>query len=247
MFLVILSSGCSITRNVNKEDIILKEPILAKTIKGNVNNNNITKRGFIIQRADIEVTTKEERIKILGTLKFENPDKFLVSLKSNTGIEFVRIFISEDTLLINDRINKKLYCGSPEDLSLKYGLSAYALPLIIGDYLDDRINDKETVTVKDGKFSTECVFRGMNIRYNIDCKQNKTLSATMERSFNEGGIQIEYDNFVKKEGFVLPGRIKIFDLGKGATFEIRIKRIEFSWNGNIEFVPGKGYEMLRIL
>ena len=66
-------------------------------------------------------------------LKFEYPDKYLISIKSRTGIEGARIYISEDTILFNDRINKKMYYGSSLYLKRKYGLTTNFLPLIFGD------------------------------------------------------------------------------------------------------------------
>ena len=58
------------------------------------------------------------------------PDKFLISIKSHTGIEVARIFLTGDSIMINDRINKKLYYGSTSYLKNKYGLTTAVFPVI---------------------------------------------------------------------------------------------------------------------
>ena len=75
-------------------------------------NQNITNNGFFIQKAEIEIVTGEGKEKYLASIKFEKPDKYLISVKSRTGIEGARIYISNDSILVNDRINKKLYSGN---------------------------------------------------------------------------------------------------------------------------------------
>ena len=40
----------------------------------------------------------------MATIKYELPDKYLISIRSKAGIEAARIFITKDTVLINDRI-----------------------------------------------------------------------------------------------------------------------------------------------
>ena len=84
------------------------------------------------------------------------PDKYLVSIKSNTGIEIARIYLTEDSVMLNDRLNKKLYYGSASDLKKKYGLTTAILPVIIGDYVNDGKSDEESQNCIDGRLNIEC-------------------------------------------------------------------------------------------
>ena len=100
-----------------------------------IENQNLTKRNFFIQKAEIEILSEEENQKLIASIKFIYPDQYLISLKSKTGIEAARIFITDDTVLINDRINRKLYFGKPAQLKNKYGISPAVLPVVLGDFI----------------------------------------------------------------------------------------------------------------
>jgi hypothetical protein len=247
LFLALLSNGCSVSKNIRERNSNPSEKILISKILEEVKENNITRKGFFIQKAEIQISTLDKKKKILGSLKFEHPDKFLISLKSNMGIEFARIFISEDTLLINDRISRNLIYGSAKDLDRKFGISAFIIPLIIGDYLEDGMYEKENEIFKNEKLYIDGVFHEMNIKISIDTEQGKTINAILKRDFNQKEIQIKYDRFINKEDLIMPGRVKIIDLEREAKIEILFKRIEFPWDGKIQFMPGKGYNILHIL
>ena len=64
----------------------------------------------------------------------------MITVRSRTGIEAGRAFITSDTLIIKDRFNKKLLVGKPETLAKKYGIDPSFLFTILGDIV---VEDKD--------------------------------------------------------------------------------------------------------
>lgn len=247
LFLVILSTGCSVIRIEGNRNYGLSNEIIAERLFESIKKQNITTNSFFIQKAEIKISTQEGTEKVLGSIKFESPDKYLISIKSRAGIEAARIFISDDTILINDRINKKQYYGSPQYLKRKYGITASVLPVIFGDYITDNLSDNSQAKCLDGKLDMDCIAGGIKIKYVIDCKKGKTILAIPENGLNNGGIEIQYSDFFKKVDVITAGKIEIKDFQRMTRIEIKIQKIESPWNGNIEFIPGNKYEILQLL
>jgi hypothetical protein len=246
LFLVILNSGCFVFRNSENNSYKLPDAIIAERLLEKVKRQNVTAKSFNIQKAEIKISSPEGRKKVLGSLKFENPDKYLLSIKSKTGIEAARILITDDTILINDRINRKLYCGSTQYLRSKYGIGASVLPLILGDYLGGNLFESSEAKCSEGKLNIDGIVTGIKIKYVIDCKKGKTILAIPESNLSEEGIKIEYSYFLKTGEILIPGRIKIIDFQSETTIEIVIHKFEFPWIGNLEFIPGNKYEILKL-
>jgi hypothetical protein len=246
LILAIVIQGCSAVRNrkgvsANISNESINENVLERTIK-----QNVTQNGFYIQKAEIEINTSEGKEKVLGSIKFERPEKYLVSIKSRTGIEALRIFISDDTILVNDRINKKLYCGSPEYLRRKYGLVYDLLPLIIGDYIPDKGKIVEKLDCRDGTVATGLLVKGIKINYLVDCKKAKLISATQENNLSKEEMKIQYDHFYRNDGLIFPEHIRIMNFVNNSSVDIKIVKFESQWKGSTEFIPGNKYEILEL-
>lgn len=245
-FLIILSTGCSVLktktqREFDKSVDINKEQLFESIVKQNISANS-----FFISKAEFKISSQDVTEGFLGSIKFETTGKFLISLKSKTGIEALRIFISEDTVLINDRLNKKLYCGSTLDLKRKFGISVKALPLIFGDFISKRTRDTDSENCIEGRMNLNADINGLKVMYVIDCKKGKVLQTGIVNSLNKTGVEMEYRYFVKSGTSLIPEEIQIKDLNRNIKIEISIKKIESPWNGNIEFIPGNKYEILPL-
>jgi len=235
----IMLSGCSVTKNRVTGD---NAKLLTGTVLENAEIQNITNNGFFIQRAEIEILTPGGREKLIGTIKFEKPDKYLISLKSRTGIEGARIYITKDTILVNDRINKKLYSGTAEYLKLKYGVSQNLLPLLFGDVILNAECENVSIKCKDNKGRFNCPFKGVYLNYIIDCEASKTSMV----SFGEQGVSMKYDNYFVLNTFMIPRNVDFNSSRYDTSIKIKIAKAEYPWNGNISFVPGKGYELIEL-
>ena len=247
VFLVIILSGCSVARRGTD-----KSYINAETFKGDVSldsivSNNLSKNNFHIKKAEFKISSQIGTRKGMGSIIFETSGKYLISVRSTSGIEIGRVFLSEDTILINDRINRKLYYGSQRYIKAKYGISAEILPLIVGDYINKDLLMRGKKNCEDGKLYTSGSINDINITYVIDCKLYKAILASSESGYNKNKIVISYEDFMTAGGINLPGTIRITDSSRETTIEIRIKDIETPWKGTIEFIPGNRYELIQLL
>ena len=50
-----------------------------------LNSKILQIQDFFIQKAEIEVINQDGKEKYLSTIKYEKPDKYLISIKSRTG------------------------------------------------------------------------------------------------------------------------------------------------------------------
>lgn len=240
--LLVTISGCSAVKKEEKTQILIdadKVLALNELKKANLANND-----FNIIKAEIEIINKGEKQKFIAGLKFKTPGTYLISLKSRTGIEGARIFITQDTILVNDRLNKKLYYGSPAFLKQKYGISTNILPVITGDYIEE--TDKGNIVIrctKNRSLITEIIEK-KEFNYTIDCKEQKVIETKINNE-TEGFILL-FGKFNDYNGKHFPQNIIIEDNNKENSININIEKIEFNLIESIEFIPGKGYEKIEL-
>lgn len=247
LFLTVVSAGCSVIKNGRSKNYGFYGSLITEQTLESIKRQNITANRFYIQKAEIELIGPETREKFLGSIKFETTGKYLISLKSKTGIEAARVFVTNDTILINDRINRKLYCGSPDYLIRKLGISVSVLPVIFGDFIGDNFSGNIQAECFEGILDVECLISGMKIKYVIDCRKGKPVLAVPGNSIFNEDIKIKYNDFIKNGDFLTPSNIEISSSQKKTTIKIRILKIESPWDGTIEFIPGNRYEILQLL
>lgn len=241
------SAGCSVIRNKSNRDIEISKEFLSENVLESIQNQNITNKSFFIQKTDIEIISQNSKEKLIGNIKFTYPDKYLISLKGRTGIEGARVYASGDTILINDRINKKMYSVSPLYLRRKYGISKDFLPLIFGDFILENKSEGNKVSCSGDKINYRCTVQGIVLSYEINCKKGKTILVKEISSVDSGNIEIKYSKFINSSNLLMPGAIEIIDSQRNIKLKIRIVKIQQPWNGKLEFIPGKDYEIIDLL
>jgi hypothetical protein len=247
LFLCVLTGACSVTRKAGKNTLPEFNDNASECVLEEVIKRNITSTSFFIQKIEIELITQSGKKKFLGSIKFKYPDKFLISLKSRTGIEGMRIFINRDSILINDRINKKMYFGKSLNIKRKFGIDQRVLPLIFGDMIVDNRFNAGTDKCVDNKLMFDWNLNEARVVYHIDCKRNKTEMIDLKSTSMKENIRINYSNFTGISGTLIPRIIEIEDLQNKIKIKIKMLKTEYPWNGDIRFVPGKGYEIIEIL
>jgi hypothetical protein len=247
LILYVLCSGCSASRKQEKVREADALTVLSGDIYKNIVNQNITNRSFFIDKAEFRVFGDGGEESGIATVKFKNPDKYLVSIKSKAGIEFARIYLSEDSIFINDRLSKKLYYGSASYLKTKYGLTTAVLPIIFGDYVNDEILKDKKPECIEGKLNLDAIIKDIKIRYIVDCKYGKSILTIPSGEGKSGGLKIKYDKFFNNSGINIPGTVEISGPQNNTRIEIKIRKIIFPWEGSIEFLPGKQYEKIHLL
>jgi hypothetical protein len=244
---VILNTQCSVVKKGRINKLLVSEKIPGELLIENVIRQNITKYGFFIKKAEIEIYTKGAISNLIGSLKYEVPDKYLLSLKSKTGLEIARIFISDDTVYVNDRINRKRYFGSQEDLKNKYGIANAILPVILGDFIADDFSERNQRKCIKNKISFDCTIDKIKVEYIIDCNIGKVIGAVLQDDANGIRMEINYSDFARAGEIRIPGIVEMKELKNNITIKIRIKKIEVPWLGKIDFIQGNKYELIRFL
>lgn len=209
-------------------------------------NQNITSKSFFVERAEFRIKTEEGEKSGLGTIKFLTPDKFLISIKSNTGIEIARIYLTGDSLMINDRMDKKFFYGSTSFLKKKFGFTTSILPLIFGDYINDAGSGSGKIECADGTLNIVGSVKDVRIEYQIDCEHGKSILALPEVEGNVSGLSIKYGDFFNVNSINIPEKIEIAEGQRSTVIEIKIEKIIIPWDGKIEFIPGKQYEKIHL-
>jgi hypothetical protein len=218
--------GCTARRFVVRSPDSLNPEPFEKLVE-NVRKNNISNKDFYIEKALFTINVNNETKRFLFSLKFKMPDTYLISIKNITGFEALRILITKDTLLVNERIGKRILYAKPGVLEKKTGLPFYALNILFGDLSADDFIIKQ----RQGRRVWTSV---------LDPEKEKVLSTEISDGTLGEAIKINFSKFRKKYSNA-PSIIEFQSPGRGIRAKIKLERIEMSWNGLIEFVPGKGY------
>jgi hypothetical protein len=243
----VLSAGCAVNRKQARTASSSSTAAQLINLYESILIQNLTSRSFYIERAEIRIKSSEGEKSGLGTVKFMIPDKFLISIKSIGGIEVARIFLTGDSIMINDRFNKRLYYGSESYLKNKYGVTTSLLPVLLGDYVNEQKLDSNKISCTDGKLSVIGKVNSVKIKYLIDCELGKSVMAMPEGKNEENSLEIRYNEFFRVNNINFPGKIDIIEKLNNTTIEIKIQKIITPWEGVIEFIPGKQYEKILLL
>jgi len=239
---LIIVAGCSTKRATLSSVNVSKYSGLLNV--SDVTELNFTAQSFFIQRADINIVGDGISQKVISTIKFAEPDSFLISVRALGGlIEAARILLTSDTILINDRINQTLYFGSNQNVKKIYGFDLMFFPVLLGDLITGS-QTLSGVNCNEGN----AVFRENRkdhiINYLIDCETRKCKEVTVENEKNY--ISIEFDNFGKDGEMIFPRRIRINNFANFALLEMAIDRVEFNVNSSIEFIQGRNYDPVEL-
>jgi hypothetical protein len=243
----IFIGGCSVTRNIGNKTTVNSDKLLSENVLESIKNQNLTDSSFFIQKAEFDVKTQTGKEKFICNIKFKSPDEYLISIKSRSGIEGARIYISKDTILVNDRINKKMYFGTSNFLKKKYGLDQSCLPLIFGDIVLDKNCEAGQEKCSGDKFKILCSVNGVMLNYDIDCQKRKVILVNQIKNFVKEGFKIKYEGFFKIGNILIPKIVELEDSEFNTAIKIKILKVEFPWNGTIKFIPGKGYELIELV
>jgi hypothetical protein len=245
--LPIFFAGCSVIGRSGKSVTMGYTNTEGGSILEGTINQNITNSGFFIQKAEIEIISQTGKEKYLASIKFEKPDKYLISVKSRSGIEGARIYMSGDSIIVNDRINKKLYSGNAFYLKRKFGLTPRFLPLLFGDAILDKNCQRSDEKCAENKIVTECQARGTILNYEIDCNRRKVIKVEQVDSFDKHAVKLSFGNFFSVGSSLVPKIIEFEDSQLNTIVKIKILKVESPWSGSIKFFPGKGYELIELV
>ena len=234
----LLVTGCATNKiRLNKNYGEIRESG-NETIK-KVVSKNLTATGFFLQKCRITSISSGSRIILYFTMKYNTAGDYLISLKSRTGTEAFRVFISKDTILINDRINKELLYGKPNDFERISGLPAEMLKISVGDLF---VNKPVIENTEDqgSEIKVSDYYEGLIIQSVIDKTIEKANSVIIKSGSPDNYLRIIYSKH-REDTYSIPGKIEIYDGLKSIKIYIEIVKYTAPWMGDFEFVPGEGY------
>lgn len=243
ILVIIVLCGCSVLKRGADKDLSQSDNDLKTDLKTVVLKQNLSDSGFYITKAEIAVTSEGESQKFIASIKFLVPGNYLISLRSKTGIEAVRAYITNDTILVNDRINRNLYKGRADYVQRKYGIPVKLLPLIFGDLIFKSSSDILEECI-DGFCSYEYLGNGVRYSYVVDCKKGKVIRVENISELSRETVRLSFSKFIKSDSKLIPTNIRLSYSGNEIL--IRILKLASPWDGNIEFIPGNNYELIDL-
>jgi hypothetical protein len=243
LYLFLLSfTGCSVFKDQNYRTIGNKSTIDLEDLR----KNNLTNNSFFVQKAEVEIVTDNEKEGFLVSVKFTQPDSFLVSLRSKAGLEAARIFMTADTLLINDRINRILYFGSGNDLKKRIGYSSKLIPVLLGDLISLRGDINTIGNCLDEIYTVNSSYDSYSLKYRMNCNSDRLEKLEVSGGVDTNPLIIEYSDSRKSGNINYYSKVLVYDLSKAKYLTINYRKIESPYKGFIEFIPGRNYEAVRI-
>jgi hypothetical protein len=118
---------------------------------------------------------------------------------------------------------------------------------MFGDLLVEKNLQAFKENCKADNLELNCVLRGVRLTYNIDCKKQKSTQVTLENSYLQKGVIFSSEGYIRKSNILTPRVIEMADLNSNTKIRIRFIKIELPWNGNVKFIPGRGYELIELL
>jgi len=236
--LLICHYGCSVQRYGKNKTSDSGDIYIIRT---EAESKNVNRNDFIIEKGEIILRLNKERRKLIFSLKHNKPDTYLISVRNNVGIEGARIFINKDTLLVNDRINKKILYGKPEYLMKSYGIPPDLLNIVLGNVLNSSMFIEEKITDKQNSILINQNNPGVVIETNSDRKRKNIKECIYKTKKDEETFTITFSKYFNKE-YNIPGVVDIINKTGSIYLKISIYKFVAPWNGKALFVPGAGYK-----
>jgi hypothetical protein len=237
----LISIGCSATReNSGRREPVINE--LKKSQIESVIDQNISNNGFFIEKGKISSSSAEGRISLFFNMKYNQKGIYLVSLRSITGMEAFRVYLDSDTVLINDRINKEVLTGNPYAFEKIIGIPYELLIVLTGDIFVGKQVDMAEAPCSAGTSLYSGYLRGLLMNYEIDCERKKISRLILASGIPGKSIIFSYSKF-RNDDKRVPRKIEIIDENRSVRISVKIEKISHPWFGNLEFIPGTGYEI----
>jgi outer membrane biogenesis lipoprotein LolB len=234
-----LFEGCATTRGTNRA-ITDNGNVVGLEILRHVAEKNLTATGFFIQKGKISTKSENGRISLYFTMKYSSEGKYLISLRSKTGMEAFRVYLSKDSILINDRLKRNVLYGKAGDFEKITGLPASMLKISVGDLFMNKPADNGESNCINNEFKVSDYLFGLMINSTINCLQMKLKSVIVFTGEENKFITIDYSKY-REDNYSVPRKIEINDSGRKIKITISIEKYMAPWVGDIDFLPGNGY------
>ncbi len=211
----------------------------------NTFRNNLSADGFFIQKGKLIVDDGKEKVAFLLSVKYGRDGRYLVSIRSISGIEAMRVYLDFDTLMINDRINREVVYGKASDFERITGINTGLLKICFGDLPGENIFEINESEKNRNTIGIKGFFSGIMYNSNIDCNLKRPVSTEILVGEGVEFIKIEYKKY-DGELYKIPREIVVYDSGRQIKLNLRMRKYIIPWHGDIEFIPGAGYRKRKL-
>lgn len=244
LFLLNIITACSVYRNYpdssgannSRSDFSL----------ASIRENNISDSSFFIQKAKIEIQGRDRKDDFLASIKFKNHDSILISVRSMTGIELVRIFIEKDSVFVNERLNNINLYGTIHEFVRKYGVTKNLLCIMLGDLIYSDSQEKNLIGENGRSKFFETKVDNRKIEYEIDFIRGKVTYTKVYDIDSKQDISLKYNDFKSTGNCKFAQKIYITGYHDFSKITIDIKRIESPFSGEIRFKKAADSDLRRI-
>lgn len=243
--IIIFFSGCSFIRKIDGKVLLENENNELSEIE-KIERNNIHNKSVNFEKIRVTVENENERKEFLINAKIKGKDSILISLRSMTGIEVARMLLANDSIKVNDRINRKFYTGKEDDFVKKFRLSKEAIFLLFGDFVYSKVIDyKDCINDNTGGY-INVLLGNKRVNYLFDCKLNKVKKANIIGEINSTPVTIDFLKFKRYDNYFYPNRVIVTGYEKDSKIEIVFKDIIIPYSGSLKFAKMKNYESVII-
>lgn len=241
---IIFMTSCS----ANKESASLKM-MSANHIIREIDDNRFE---FDKLETKFDVKVKgNNKLGLKGQLRMQNDSLIWISLSLKVGIEMGRVMITEDSLKFINR-SQRTYISESLDIAkdiipLENSIK-FVQDILVGNNNSLAHDNKFKVSTENNKYKLESDKREFPTKdIWITPKTFKISRYEMKFPDNRNSINIQYDEFQKINGKLLPTRI-ILELNSGNEISLEINYSDVKTEENLDFPfnISKKYERIKL-
>lgn len=241
LILALFSVGCGTVKKKSTEEFAIAGVYNAEMFLQEVREYNLTKDSFYINKAEVQASMLGFNQNLIVSMKFKKPDSAMFIIKAKIGLEVARALITNDTIIINDRLNKRLILSGPEYFKRKYGLEPKLIYMIFGDFLLKPENIENQIKCQKNSSQIDFIKDRNQYLMKFDCISKKLKEASIESITRGKKVEFKYDEFVGNNKKKYPILSTILVPDEDINLILRIEKIDTNWDGNIDFVANNGY------
>jgi hypothetical protein len=190
---------------------------------------------YLQARAKVHYEDRNDNFKSAVELRIKKDSAIWLSFRPALNVEAVRVLITQDSLMIIDRINEQDTAYSFKDLQQKLRVDidfSLLQALLVGNLLKKNATLRLT-TPKDSTTILQQQTRNLEIISHINA-QNKVSKVRIADQITTSNGEVEYQNFQPIATILFPFSVTALlrykdqdDRNKTASIEIRYSRVDF--------------------
>lgn len=241
LILALFLAGCGTIKRKTVEELTPPGVYKTEMFLEDVKEYNLTNESFYINKADVQASLNGFNQNLVISMKYKKPDSAMFIVKAKIGIEVARALITNDTVIINDRLNKRLIISGAEYFRRKYGLEPRLICMMFGDFLVKPDLIENEINCNKNLYQIDFLKDRNLYLMKFDCISKKLREASIENITGGKKIEFKFEEFVENNKKKYPELSTIFVSAEEIILKISIDKIDTDWNGNIDFVANKGY------